>query len=102
MTRRSNDLERQRLAGGRYAQAVGIATRRKYGLIRIAGRDEDRAPVVQHVVHRKQRGLLPAVGIVGAGEAGGHLVGQHALHPQAEGGVDVLLELRGDIAEASG
>ena len=56
--------------------------------------------MVDRVVEREQRGLLAAVVGLRGGEAGVHLVGELALAPLRAEGVEVLLELAGDVAEA--
>ena len=66
----------------------------------VAGRHQDPAEVVDRVVERQQRRLLAAVVGLRGGEPGVHLVGELALAPLRSEGVEVLLELAGDVAEA--
>src|SRR5699024_5356389 len=84
------------------AGAVGVGGGGGDDLVRVAERDDDGAPVHEHVVHAGQGGLLTAVDLIGAGEPADDPVHEPALEPQPAGGVQELLELGGDIAVAGG
>src|SRR5690606_22553380 len=66
----------------------------------VAGAHDDRAPVVEGVVHRQDRRLLAAVAGRGRHERRHHLVDELALGPQAAGLVDELPDLRARHAVA--
>src|SRR4029450_3256446 len=77
-----------------------VASRLRDRLIGVAGRDEDRAPVMERVVEREQRRFVAAVAVASAREAGRDLVGQLTGGPERAGAVEELLELCADVPEA--
>ena len=82
------------------AGPVGVPAGREDALVGVARRHDDAAPVVGGGVEGQEGQLLPAVGVLAAGEAREHLVGELALGPEAARLVHELLELGRDVAEA--
>ena len=87
---------------GNVRGAVRVAVVELDCRVGVPGGHDDAAEVVDGVVQREQCGLLPAPLGRGGREADVHLVGQFALGPQRAERVEVLLELSGHVAIASG
>src|SRR6266545_3688898 len=81
---------------------VRVAARGEHLLHCIAERKHHHAPVVEGVVERQDRRLLPSVSRLRGGKAGRDLVRELAFLPEPPRLIDVLLELGGDVAEAGG
>src|SRR5918997_161077 len=81
-------------------RSIRVASRLCDRLIGIARRDNDRTPVIEGVVQRKQRRFVAAVNVARARKAGPHLVRQLTSEPERTGDVEELLQLCADVPEA--
>ena len=81
--------------------SIRVASRLRDRLIGIARRDNDRTPVIERVVKRKQRRFVAAVNVARARKAGRDLVRQLTSEPERTGDVEEeLLQLCADVPEA--